>query len=557
MRDALDAGNSGAVPVEILDTTLRDGAQTYGISYSVEDKIKVLRCLDGLGVMYVEAGNPGSNKKDCEFFARAAALQLTRARLVAFGSTRKPGVRARDDYSLQAVAASGAQTASIVGKAWDFHVRVVLGTDNATNLRMIESSVDFLVGKGMEVLFDAEHFFDGYRADPKYAMACLKAAREAGARALVLCDTNGGMLPSGVSRAVADVVERFGGGGSGNGIGRAVGSGGGGDAAAAACAAVVGVHAHNDGGLAVANTIAALEAGATHAQGAVNGYGERCGNADLCAVIANSELKLGRPCLLPGGGVAGLSSASRQIAEIANMPPDGRAPYVGAHAFAHKGGMHVDGVDKAPQSFEHVDPERVGNSRRFLMSEVAGRGALVRMVQKIDPAARKNDPVVARAASRLKELEFEGYQYEGAEASLELELMKLMGRHRPCFELVEFKAIVDEPHVSRKGASALIKIRVHGQEEITADEGSGPVEALDRAIRKAVERFYPEVARMKLVDYKVRVIDSGAATAAKVRVLVESTDGERTWTTIGVSEDIILASWRALVDSIEFFLGGP
>jgi 2-isopropylmalate synthase len=514
--------------VELLDTTLRDGAQMQGISFSVEDKLKIAQCLDELGIPYIEAGNPGSNRKDMEFFERAAPREFTCASLVAFGSTRRAGVRAEDDGNLESVLRSGAPYAALFGKCWDYHVREVLKTTNQENLRMIESSVRFLVNRGVRVIFDAEHFFDGYAENPEYAAACLEAAREAGAETLCLCDTNGGAFPSFVARATADIVSRFSG-------------------------VKVGIHCHNDGGMAVANTIMAVEAGAVHVQGTVNGYGERCGNADLCAVIPNIQLKMGLCCIAPEK-LALLSEVSRKISEISNIPHDETAPYVGGHAFAHKGGMHIDAVGKSTPSFEHISPEAVGNARHFLMSEVSGRSYLLRKLRQVVPEIQKDSPIARKVAERLKELEFEGYQYEGAETSFELEIKKLLGKYEPFFELVEFKVIVNEPSVDGVGCSALIKIRVNGQEDITADEGDGPVDALDRAIRKAMIHFYPQIARMKLTDYKVRVIDSGAATAAKVRVLIESTDGTDRWTTIGVSTDIILASWKALVDSMEYML---
>ncbi|MDR1439529.1 MAG: citramalate synthase [Clostridiales bacterium] len=559
------------IQLELLDTTLRDGAQARGISFSVEDKIKIIKCLDELGVAYIEAGNPASNVKDAELFRRLEGFRPKSAKLVAFGSTRRAGSvsagstgsagparssgaaksagsaepsgtaepavpagaavaagSAGQDAGLAALARSGAPFAAIFGKCWDYHVREILRTGNAENLRMISESVAFLRASGMGVIFDAEHFFDGYAANPEYAMKCLDAAYGAGAATLCLCDTNGGAFPLGVHAAALAAVKRFG-------------------------AAKIGIHCHNDGGMAVANTMVAVQAGAAHVQGTVNGYGERCGNADLCAIIANAQLKLGYRCVA-AEKLQELTLLSRTVSEICNIPHDENAPYVGANAFAHKGGMHIDAVEKSPSSFEHVDPESVGNSRSLLMSEVSGRSSVVRRLRKIAPEATKGSQIAADIAARLKQLEAEGYQFEGAEASFELEIKKMLGLHRQFFELVSFKVMVNEPASDGVGAAAWMKIRVGGQEYITAGEGEGPVHALDSAIRKSVTHFYPQIARMKLTDYKVRVIDSGAATAARVRVLIESTDGLSSWGTVGVSSDIMLASWKALVDSVEYML---
>ncbi|MDR1060706.1 MAG: citramalate synthase [Clostridiales bacterium] len=515
--------------LELLDTTLRDGAQARGISFSVEDKLKIVKCLDDFGIAYIEAGNPASNVKDAELFRRLAGVRLNSAKLVAFGSTRRAGAASPGgDAGLAALAGACAPYASIFGKCWDYHVREILKTSNAENLSMISESVAYLIASGKRVIFDAEHFFDGYAANPEYAMACLDAAYGAGAETLCLCDTNGGAFPLAVRGAARAAVRRFG-------------------------AARIGIHCHNDGGMAVANTMVAIQAGAAHAQGTVNGYGERCGNADLCAIIANAQLKLGRRCV-EDGKLQELTLLSRTVSEICNIPHDEKAPYVGANAFAHKGGMHIDAVEKSPPSFEHVDPEQVGNSRSLLMSEVSGRSNVARRVRKIAPEVTKAARIAADVAARLKQLEADGYQFEGAEASFELEIKKMLGTYRQFFELVSFKVFVGEPAVDGAGTAAWIKIRVGGQEYITAGEGEGPVHALDSAIRKSVTHFYPQIAGMKLTDYKVRVIDSDAATAAKVRVLIESTDGRDSWATVGVSSDIILASWKALVDSIEYML---
>ena len=513
--------------IDVFDTTLRDGAQAQGISFSVEDKLKILKGLDDLGVSYIEAGNPGSNMKEMELFEKARNIRLENAQLVAFGSTRRADIRPEDDLNLKALLQSDAKIISLFGKCWDYHVSAVLKTTNLENFKMIESSIDYLVKKGRTVFFDAEHFFDGYTANPGFAMKCLEIAADAGASVLCLCDTNGGTFPDTVSRLTAEVVNRF--------------------------RNKIGIHCHDDGGMAVANTIMALKAGAAHFQATINGYGERCGNADMCTIIPNLQLKLGYQCIL-GDKLQELTAFSKNVSEISNIRQDKRAPFVGRYAFAHKSGMHIDAVDKVTDSFEHIDPELVGNTRRFLMSEFSGRSNLIHKIQKVDPGIQKNDTVVQKIAERLKELEFEGYQFEGAEGSFELEIKKILGTYKPSFALTEFKVMVDEPSVDGVGSAALIKIKVNGEEDITADEGQGPINALDKAIRKALTRFYPEITQMKLTDFKVRVIDSAAATAAKVRVLIESTDGTETWTTIGVSSDVILASWKALVDSIEYKL---
>ena len=513
--------------ISIYDSTLRDGAQAQGISYSVEDKIKIVERLDALGVAYIEAGNPGSNPKDLEFFARVRGLRLRHARIIAFGSTRKVGVRVEDDANLQSLLAAETAAVAIFGKSWDYQVTEILRTSLDENLRMIGDTVRYLKQRGREVVFDAEHFFDGYKANPDYALATLVAAMQAGADCLCLCDTNGGCFPEEIEAATRIAVER--------------------------CPVTIGIHCHNDGELAVANSLAAVRAGARQIQGTVNGLGERCGNANLCAIVPNLQLKLGYYCV-PDAAMVNLTSVARSVSEIANMPHNDKAAYVGSSAFAHKGGMHIDAVVKNPISYEHVDPERVGNSRRVLMSEVAGRSTLLARINAVDPALGKDAPETRWIVDRLKELEHEGYQFEAAESSFELVVRKMLGRCPVFFELVEFKVIVTEPKEDGINSSAMIKIRVGDQEEITAAEGDGPVNALDGAIRKALERFYPAIGEIRLTDYKVRVLDSDKATAAKVRVLIESADRDERWTTIGVSTDIINASWGALVDSIEYKL---
>lgn len=514
--------------VHVYDSTLRDGAQAQGISYSVEDKLKIVARLDELGVAYIEAGNPGSNPKDLEFFKRVGDLKLKHTKIIAFGSTRKVGAKVEDDNNVKSLLTANTQAIAIFGKSWDYQVTDILRTTLAENLAMIGDTIRFLKQQGKEVVFDAEHFFDGYKANAEYALASLAAAAEAGADCLCLCDTNGGTFPDRIAEVTRLVVERF-------------------------PQTSVGIHCHNDCEMAVANSVAAVQAGATQVQGTINGIGERCGNANLCAIIPNVELKLGKACL-PVGNLVHLTSTARFVSEIANMPHNEKAPYVGNDAFAHKGGMHIDAVNKNPISYEHINPEAVGNNRRILMSEVAGRSTLLAKINTVDPSLTKDSPETKLIVDRLKELEHEGYQFETAESSFELVVRKLLGKYQPFFELKEFKVIVNEPSVNSINSSAMIKIAVGGQEEITAAEGDGPVNALDNAVRKALERFYPSIRDMKLTDYKVRVLDSNKASAAKVRVLIETSDGSDIWTTTGVSTDVIDASWRALVDSIEYKL---
>jgi 2-isopropylmalate synthase len=514
--------------ISIYDSTLRDGAQAQGISYSVEDKLKIVERLDALGVSYIEAGNPGSNPKDLEFFARAATLKLNNARIIAFGATRKVGIRVADDANVQSLMKAGTAAIAIFGKSWDYQVLEILRTTVEENLAMIADTVRYLKQHGKEVVFDAEHFFDGYKDNPEYAMKTLAAAADAGADSLVLCDTNGGSFPDEIFEITRTVCAQF-------------------------PKAAIGIHCHNDSEMAVANSIRAVQAGATQVQGTINGLGERCGNANLCSIIPNLQLKLAYACI-PADALRHLTSVSRSVSEIANMPHNDKAPYVGSHAFAHKGGMHIDAVVKNPISYEHINPELVGNSRRVLMSEVAGRSTLLARINAIDPTLGKESPETIRIMDKLKELEHAGYQFEAAESSFELVVRKMLGRYTPFFELVEFKVITNEPAVNNVNSSVIIKVRVGDQEVLTVAEGDGPVNALDKAARKALERLYPAIGEIRLTDYKVRVLDSDKASAARVRVLIESTDNVENWTTIGVSTDIINASWEALVDAIEYKL---
>lgn len=511
----------------MYDSTLRDGAQAQGISFSVEDKLKIVERLDKLGISYIEAGNPGSNPKDLEFFERVGKIKLKHAKIIAFGSTRRVNISVEDDANVKSLLKADTTAIAIFGKSWDFHVTDILKTTLDENLKMIFDTISFFKSKGKEVVFDAEHFFDGYKANPDYAMKSLEAAADAGADSLCLCDTNGGSFPNEIYEITLKVVKEFN--------------------------VDVGIHCHNDTGMAVANSIMAVQGGAVQVQGTINGFGERSGNANLCTIIPNLQLKAGCDCI-PQECISDLTSTARYVSGIANVIHDERAPYVGRFAFAHKAGMHADAVNKNTTAYEHISPETVGNERLFLMSEVAGRSAVLNLINNVDNTITKDSPQTKEILEKLKELEFKGYQYEGAESSFELIIRKVLGKYKPFFELGEFKVVVNEPSISSANSSAMIKIKVDGQNEITADEGDGPVNALDRAVRKALERFYPQIREMKLTDYKVRVLDSTSATAARVRVLIESTDGKEVWTTIGVSTDIIEASWQALVDSIEYKL---
>ncbi|MDR1144219.1 MAG: citramalate synthase [Spirochaetaceae bacterium] len=526
--------------VEVLDTTLRDGAQGEGIAFSVQDKLAVVRSLDELGVAWIEAGNPGSNPKDADFFALAESLKLEQAKLCAFGPTKKPGGKAADDPQLQSLLAANTPGVVIFGKSWDLHVAEVLRVSLEENLAMIGETIAFLVSRGKNVFFDAEHFFDGWKANAGYAQAAVQTAREAGAFRIVLCDTNGGSFPkeitAGVEAAAACLAGK--------------------ETAGALPPFLLGIHTHNDAGLAAASSIAAVEAGCRHVQGTLVGFGERCGNTCLAALLPSLCLKMGFSCL-PRGKLERISEITRRVAEIANVSVPGDMPYVGSSAFSHKGGMHSDGVLKVRRSFEHIDPSLVGNNRHLLMSEVGGRSAIAERIKKIDPAITREHPVVAQLAKKLKTMEASGWAFEGADASFELLVRRELGRYKPLFTILAYRVMSEHPTGASIACShAWAKVWVDGQDEIAAAEGDGPVNALDGALRRALLRFYPELEHVRLTDYKVRVIDGRAATAAKVRVLIESTDGPNSWTTLGVSEDIIDASRAALVDSIEFKLIG-
>ena len=520
------AGNQN---IEILDTTLRDGAQGEGIVFSVRDKLAVAQALDELGVAWIEAGNPGSNPKEMEFFRLASSLNLKNSVLCAFGPTRKKGMRAADDSQLRSLLDAGTECVVIFGKSWDLHVREVLRAELEENLAMIAETVAFIKAEGRTVIFDAEHFFDGLAANSEYALATVKAAAEAGADRVVLCDTNGGSFPGSIAVGVNA-------------------------AKSAAVNVPLGIHAHNDCGLALANALAAIEAGCVHVQGTLAGFGERCGNTTLAALIPSLELKMGRRCL-PEGNLVRVSELTRTVAEIANVSISDDMPYVGTHAFSHKAGMHADGILKIKQSFEHIDPAAVGNDRHFLVSEVGGRSAIAERARKIDPEITREHPAAFALAEKLKTLEAAGWAFEAADASFEILVRRELGRHRPLFGIEAYRVMSEHPSGGTLACSyAWVKVLVGEQYEIAAAEGDGPVNALDGALRRALARFFPNLAKVRLEDYKVRVIDGKDATAARVRVLIESTDGQRSWNTVGVSADIIDASRAALVDSMEYKL---
>lgn len=514
-------------PITIFDSTLRDGAQGTGIVFSLEDKLQAVRLLDQVGVQYVEAGNPGSNPKDEEFFHRVAELPLRHAKLVSFGSTRRKGIRPEEDSNLQAILKANTPCCSVFGKCWKFQVDTVLETTQEENLLMIEESCRFLKSHGREVIFDAEHFFDGWKDDKSYAWEALRAAVRGGADIVCLCDTNGGAFPQEVERVVKEVVGKL--------------------------TVPVAVHFHEDCGMATANSIVAVQAGASQVQGTLLGFGERCGNANLSTIIPSLQLKLGVPCI-PQDEIMHLTQRARELASIANLDLPAWMPYVGENAFAHKAGMHAAGVLKSPRSFEQVDPYLVGNTRRFPASEMSGRAVVLEKIKEVFPNVRVDSQEAKELLQELKELESRGYQFEGADASFQLLVRKRLMPFAPFFQLLYYHIYTDYSDGQDKGASATVKVRVGGEIQLMAAEGNGPVNALDQALRKALEIFYPVLSQVKLTDYKVRVLDSKSATAAGVRVLITSTDGEDTFTTVGVSGDVVAASWKALEDSMEYLL---
>lgn len=530
IKNAAEGAGGGKMTkekIEIFDSTLRDGAQAEGISFSVEDKLKIVKALDALGISYIEAGNPGSNPKDLEFFERVRGMKLVNAKLTAFGSTRRPDTPVEEDSNVQSLLEANSEVIAIFGKSWDFHVTEIIKTTLDENLNMITDTISYFKSKGKEVIFDAEHFFDGYKSNAQYAMKALEAAVKGGVDWLVLCETNGGAFPDDVYSITKTVCEKF--------------------------PVKIGIHCHNDGGMAVANTIMAVKAGATQVQGTYIGFGERCGNVNLSTVIANLQLKRNYQCI-SSNQLINLTPTARFVAEVSNISLNEREPYIGNSAFAHKGGMHIDGVMKANHSFEHVNPDKVGNERRILMSEVSGKTTILSKIQKINPNIKKNSLETQEIMNCLKKLEHEGYQFEGAESSFELMIRKHLGKYKPFFQLKHYKIIGEQPSQDGDSSTAVVKLTVEGKDALTVAEGNGPVNALDKALRKALEEFYPVLKEVYLSDYKVRVVDTKKATGARVRVLIESTDGHDVWTTVGLSTDIIEASWIALVDSIEYKL---
>lgn len=521
--------------VEIYDTTLRDGAQAEGISYSVADKLKVARKLDEFGVAYIEGGWPGSNPKDEEFFALAQREKWKSARLAAFSMTRRAGIKASQDANLQTVLAAATPVVTLVGKTWDFHVLNALRVTLDENLRMIEDSVRFMTQNGRRVFYDAEHFFDGWKANAEYALNTLRAAQDGGAEVVVLCDTNGGSMPDWVAEGVREVLEKL--------------------------QMPIGVHTHNDCELGVANALAGVAAGASQVQGTINGFGERCGNCNLISVIANLQLKQNVRCV-PRQHLAQLTHLSHFVSEVANLVPDDRQPFVGRSVFAHKGGMHADAVQKAGgKAYEHIEPEKVGNTRRILVSELAGASNIREVAAAAGVELEKGSSEARAILKQVKKLESEGWEFEGAEASFQMLVRRALGQHPELFRLNGIRTINelrsgdDESNTTDEWVTeATLKLQVNGEVRHTAAEGDGPVHALDTALRKALLEFYPQMERIQLTDFKVRVVNTRDATAAKVRVLVESTDGEESWSTVGVSTNIIEASWLALRESIEYGL---
>ncbi|MGL4990838.1 MAG: citramalate synthase [Sarcina sp.] len=514
--------------IKILDSTLRDGAQGHGISFSLEDKIKICKYLDELSIDYVEAGNPGSNPKDMEFFKKIKNINFKNIQIVAFGSTRKPKTLISEDKNVKQLLDADTSTVVIFGKTADLQVIEVLKTTLEENLNMIYDTIKYFVNSGKKVIFDAEHFFDGYKNNKEYALKTIKKAQEAGAQTIVLCDTNGGTICSEVQEIVTQVRKNV--------------------------EIEIGIHTHNDIGLAVANSICAVQSGVNHVQGTFLGIGERCGNACLTSIIPTLMTKLNCQLKLDSN-LENITQVAKNIAQISNLSIREEEPYIGGSAFAHKGGMHIDAVIKNSKSYEHISPSIVGNKRKFLISEVSGKATILKEIQKIFPDISKDSNEVKEITNELKKLEYEGYQFEGADASIELIMRKIIGKYEPFFNLISFKTIGEQGALDNKYSStAFVSIGVDEENHITAAEGEGPVNALDKALRKALEVFYPELKCVRLVDYKVRVLQSEETTKAKVRVLIESTDGIETWGTVGVSKDIIKASWIALVDSLEYKL---
>ncbi len=514
--------------IQLYDTTLRDGSQGEGVSFTVQDKLRVAQRLDQLGVHYIEGGWPGSNPKDIAFFEAARDLKLSQAKMCAFGSTRRKGMKAAEDPLILQLVDAETPVITIFGKSWMLHVTEVIGATADENLEMIADTVGFLKSRGREVVYDAEHFFDGYKDDPEYALATLKAAAGAGADIVVLCDTNGGTMPWEIAQIVRQVIEQV--------------------------EVPVGIHTHNDCELGVANSIAAVQAGAVHVQGTMNGFGERTGNANLCSIIPILKLKMGLECI-SDTELARLAEVSAFVDEAANMPPNEHRPFVGRSAFAHKAGTHADAVRKNPRACEHMDPTLIGNRRRILVSELSGGSTIVWKAEDLGVNLQKKSPETRRILDKIARMEADGYVFEGAEASFDLLVKKETGAYQKLFDLVGFRVIVEKRgHDKEPITEATLKIEVNGRQMLTVAEGDGPVHALDGALRNALMHFYPELKDVRLTDFKVRVVDAAEGTAAKVRVLVEGADSHGSWSTIGVSTNVIEASWQALADSVEYAL---
>ncbi|NEP70508.1 MAG: citramalate synthase [Okeania sp. SIO2G4] len=512
----------------IYDTTLRDGAQREGLSLSLEDKLRIAYQLDSLGIPFIEGGWPGANPKDVQFFWQLKEQPLTQAEVVAFCSTRRPGKQAASDTTLQPILSAGTRWVTIFGKSWDLHVVEGLKTTLEENLAMIADTIYYLRSQGRQVIYDAEHWFDGYKNNPDYALQTLAAATNAGAEWLVLCDTNGGTLPHEITQIVADVSH-------------------------ALPTAKLGIHTHNDSGTAVANALSAVREGAKMIQGTINGYGERCGNANLCTLIPNLQIKLGYDCI-QAQQLEKLTQTSRFISEVVNLAPDDHAPFVGLSAFAHKGGIHVSAVERNPLTYEHIQPQQIGNSRRIVISDQAGLSNVLAKAKSFGIELDRQNPACRQILDKLKELENEGYQFEGAEASFELLMRKALKQRQHFFEIKGFQVHLDKDGEKFSNSLATVKVTVNGQDILEAAEGNGPVSALDAALRKALENFYPAIANFYLTDYKVRILDGGAGTSAKTRVLIESSNGQQRWTTLGVSFNILDASYQAVVESLEYGL---
>ncbi|HBG26751.1 MAG: citramalate synthase [Planctomycetes bacterium GWF2_41_51] len=512
--------------IRIYDTTLRDGMQAEGISFSLADKLAIAKHLDDLGVDYIEGGYASSNDKEMQFFIEAAKLNLKNSKIAGFGNTRRADATVANDISLNAILACKTPVATLVGKTWDMHVTEVLRCSFEENLKIIAESVQYMKSKGLEVIFDAEHFFDGFKRNPDYSLKVLASAIDAGSDVIALCETNGGCLPSEVYEITKTVKQKFG-------------------------KVSIGIHCHNDTDCAVANSLAAVQAGARHIQGTINGLGERTGNANLCTIIPNLVLKMGFE-VLSNDKIKSLTETSRFLSEIANLPPASNMPYVGESAFAHKAGLHVDAIRKNKTTYEHIDPSLVGNERRFLISELSGKANIL---AKLEKANITQDPHLARKILiEVQNMENKGYQFEAAEASFELLVKKLMGAHKPFFKLEKFHVTIEKNSVGKMVSQATVKLDVDGSIEHVVSEGGGPVDALYSSLCKALERFYPSVRDMHLIDYKVRIVNPAAATAAITRVIIETRDKDAVWGTVGVSENIIEASWQALVDSVEYKL---